>query len=149
MSVSLSGHLCLACRASVVHILVYLMGFFCAVFVRLPLLRHYFDEKSIQPIIKQIVKKSTPATIGWFLRPMPSDEVRNLLSRAHVPPTRYLSPQARLLFMKESAGMPRPVISLIMMPAYRKVCLTRYSLSVQARCVSCLLLDTPPAFCST
>jgi hypothetical protein len=69
--------------------------------VGLPLLRAAFTSKEYAVPVDKIVATLTPADMAWVVRPLASDA-------------------AKLTWMKQVAGVPGPVCSLIMMPAVRR-----------------------------
>jgi hypothetical protein len=69
--------------------------------IGLPLLRHNFSDAETKPVIAKIVESLKPADMAWFLRQFETVEEKRAA-------------------MRDEAGVPAPVISLIMMPAVVK-----------------------------
>jgi hypothetical protein len=74
--------------------------------IGLPLLRHHFSDAEVKPIIAKIVETLKPADMAWFIRQFETVEEKRAV-------------------MRDEAGVPGPVISMVMLPAvvkYHKEC---------------------------
>ncbi len=67
----------------------------------MPMMRHAYTQKEQAKVVAEIVKDAQPSDLAWIVRSLESEE-------------------QKAAWMKDVAGVPGPVISLIMLPAVRK-----------------------------